>query len=452
MSPGTSNAGAGVPGAALPSAGVPGATRTGLAPGRLTPDEQRVLEFIDEADIVQLASDLIAAPSENPGGTEAAAVDVLRLACERYGLQVELAEAAPGRPNLLATLPGGTANPVLFVGHSDVVPAGAGWTRDPFTPVVEDGRLYGRGSTDMKGGLAAVVLAMAALSRAGHQLSGPVQLACTVDEEDLDLGIRAFIEQNTASRPGAAPGPGAVSGGGSTPGSYSACIVAEPTDLETVIACRGDSYLEVEVTGIPAHSGNPKDGRNAIDAAVRVLELVRQDNERLAAESDPLLGHGTWNVGRIEGGHGTAIVAGSCSVSLDRRLMPGEDPEKLAADLHDQISAAGIDSDGISVRLEVSMEMPGFRTDRSSPIVSTAVAAVADAGGGQSPVGGWTAACDGGFIAREYGVDTIVLGPGGLNDQAHQRDESVGIGELTTAARAYALICMRILAGAEAKS
>lgn len=400
-----------------------------MSPETLTPEERRVLQYIDEAELIQLASDLIAAPSENPGGTEAAAVDVLRIACERYGLEVSLSEAAPGRPNLVATLPGGKAGPVLFLGHSDVVPAGEGWTREPFEPVVEAGRLYGRGSTDMKGGLAAVVVAMAALNRAANRLPGPVQLVCTVDEEDLDLGIRAFIEQ--AGQPAGH--------------AYSACIVAEPTDLETVIGCRGDSYLELTVTGIPAHSGKPADGRNAIDAASKILELIRQDGERLAQDPDPLLGHGTWNVGRIEGGHGTAVVAGTCSVSLDRRLMPGEDPQHLAEALRKQIRAAGIDADGISVDLEVTMEMPGFRTEPDSAVVDAAVKAIADAGGGASPVGGWSAACDGGFIARHFGVDTIVLGPGGLNDQAHQRDESVDVAELTTAARAYALMCMRLL-------
>lgn len=420
-----------------------------MSPETLSPEEQRVLKFIDEAELVQLASELIAAPSENPGGTEAAAVDVLRRACEQYGLEVAVSEAAPGRPNLVATLPGGEAGPVMFLGHSDVVPAGEGWTREPFEPVVDAGRLYGRGSTDMKGGLAAVVVAMAALSRAGNRLSGPVQLVCTVDEEDLDLGIRAFIEQ-AGQQAGQPSGQSAGQSAGPSPDrplpqSYSACIVAEPTDLETVIGCRGDSYLELTVTGIPAHSGKPADGRNAIDAASKILELIRQDGERLAQDPDPLLGHGTWNVGRIEGGHGTAIVAGTCSVSLDRRLMPGEDPHQLAEALREQIRAAGIDTDGISVDLEVTMEMPGFRTGPDSAVVATAVEAIADAGGGDSPVGGWTAACDGGFIARHFGVDTIVLGPGGLNDQAHQRDESVGVDELTTAARAYALMCLRLL-------
>ncbi|GAB3519366.1 M20 family metallopeptidase [Arthrobacter monumenti] len=424
-----------------------------MSPETLTPAEQRVLEYIDETELIQLASDLIAAPSENPGGTEASAVEVLRRACEQYGLEVAVSEAAPGRPNLVATLPGGEAGPVMFLGHSDVVPAGEGWTREPFKPVVDAGRLYGRGSTDMKGGLAAVVLAMAALARAGNRLSGPVQLVCTVDEEDLDLGIRAFVEQagqQAGLQAGQSAGQQAGQAAGNpsgqiAPQSYSACIVAEPTDLETVIGCRGDSYLELTVTGIPAHSGKPADGRNAIDAASKILELIRRDGERLAQDPDPLLGYGTWNVGRIEGGHGTAIVAGTCSVSLDRRLMPGEDPQQLAETLLKQIRAAEIDSDGISVDLEVTMEMPGFRTDPDSAVVATAVNAIADAGGGESPVGGWTAACDGGFIARHFGVDTIVLGPGGLNDQAHQRDESVGVDELTTAARAYALMCMRLL-------
>ncbi|WP_026819433.1 M20 family metallopeptidase [Arthrobacter castelli] len=414
----------------------------------LTAAEQHVLDQVDEDELVDLTSKLIAAASENPGGTEAAAVEVLRQACEDYGLQTEVAEAAPGRPNLVATLPGGSgpgAAPVIFLGHSDVVPAGAGWSRDPFTPVLKAGRLYGRGSTDMKGGLAAVVVAMGALARAGTELPAPVQLVCAVDEEEHGLGIRAFARQAAAVHNDVPTTAGADRSAG--PGAYAACIVAEPTDLETVIGCRGDSYFELTVTGIAAHSGNPTDGRNAIDAASRVLELIRHDGERLATDPDPLLGHGTWNVGRIEGGHGTSIVAAGCTVSLDRRLMPDEDPEQLAAALRKQIGEAGIDTDGISVQLDVTMEMPGFRTSADSPVVSAAVEALADAGGGQSPVGGWTAACDGGFIARDFSVDTIVLGPGGLNDQAHQPDESVSVTEMTTAARVYALMCMRITSG-----
>lgn len=411
--------------------------------------EQSILELVDEDELVDLTSRLIAANSENPGGTEAAAVEVLRQACQDYGLQTEVTEAAPGRPNLVATLPGGGttgAAPVMFLGHSDVVPAGANWTRDPFTPVLEGDRLYGRGATDMKGGLAAVVVAMGALARSGVDLPAPVQLVCAVDEEEHGLGIRAFTRQAAAVQTEV---PGTASGAGTSEGAapYSACIVAEPTDLETVIGCRGDSYLELSVTGIAAHSGNPSDGRNAIDAASRILELIRRDGERLAAGPDPLLGHGTWNVGRIEGGHGTSIVAAGCTVYLDRRLMPDEDPEQLATALRKQISEAGIDTDGITVQLDVTMEMPGFRTSPDSPVVSAAVQAIADAGGGHSPVGGWTAACDGGFIARDFGVDTIVLGPGGLNDEAHQPDESVSVAEMTTAARAYALMCLRIPSG-----
>ena len=103
---------------------------------------------------------------------------------------------------------------------------------------------------------------------------------------------------------------------------------------------------------------------------------------------------------------------------------------------------AGIDTDGISVSAEVTMEMPGFRTPEDHPLVSNSVAALADAGV-DSAVRGWTAACDGGFVVRDLGVPAIVMGPGGLNDQAHQVNESVSIAEIVAAARAYALLCLR---------
>lgn len=394
--------------------------------------EQQVLDLISESELVSLTTALVAAAGENPGGTEEATVEVLKDFCLAAGLEVSTATVAPGRPNFTAVLPGG-AQPglllrpgLLFLGHSDVVPAGTGWKQPPFEPYVRDGRLFGRGSTDMKGGLAAVLVALKALKDAGADLPGNAALACTVDEEDLGVGIRAYT-------PDALADPSF---------SYSACVVAEPTDLETVIGCRGDSYIELKVTGKSAHSGRPADGRNAIDAAAKILELVREDHTRLQAEQDPMLGAGSWNIGLIRGGTGTSMVAAECSVSLDRRLMPDDDAQLILDKLRGRISQAGIDSDGISVEAEVTMEMPGFRTPDNHPLVANSVAALADAGVG-STISGWTAACDGGFIARDLGIPAIVMGPGGLNDQAHQVNESVSIAELVAAARAYALMCLR---------
>lgn len=388
--------------------------------------EQEVLGLICEAELVSLTMALVAAGGENPGGTEEATVEVLKDFCERSGLEVSTDTVAPGRPNLTVVLPGGTLPGVLFLGHSDVVPAGTGWDRAPFEPYLQDGRLVGRGSTDMKGGLAAVVVALRALRDAGVELPFTTALACTVDEEDRGIGIRAYTAAALAD----------------PDFSYSACVVAEPTDLTTVIGCRGDSYIELAITGRSAHSGRPADGRNAIDAAARILDLVRADHARLQSEPDPLLGAGTWNIGLIRGGTGISMVADTCSVSLDRRLMPDDDAGLIRDRLMAEISDAGIDADGISVELDVTMEMPGFRTSEAHPLVANAVSALADVGVA-SPISGWTAACDGGFVARDLGVPTIVMGPGGLNDQAHQVNESVRIAEIVAAARAYALMCLR---------
>ncbi|MGJ9403779.1 M20 family metallopeptidase [Arthrobacter sp. KK5.5] len=394
----------------------------------LTGSERALVDAVDVDALVELACALVAAGGENPGGTEEATVVVLEEAAGRLGLEVLRDDVAPGRPNVLLTLPATTeavGEGLLFLGHSDVVPVGPGWSREPFAPVVEDGRLYGRGSTDMKGGLASVLAAMAALKASGLPRGGPVTLACTVDEEDLGIGIRALARAGLPHR-------------------YAACVVAEPTDLETVIACRGDSYLEIAVTGRAAHSGRPSDGRNAIDAAARICALIAEDHKDLQGSLDPLLGAGSWNVGIIEGGRGTSIVAPECRISVDRRLMPFEDAQELCANLLRRISAAGIDGDGIEVGAEVTMSMPGFSTPADHPLVRSSTDALRDAGTA-SRVAGWTAACDGGFIARDFGVPTIVMGPGGLNDQAHQPDECVRLEELATAARAYALMATRLL-------
>lgn len=299
-----------------------------------TPEERAVLDLIDPDELVELTCTLVNTAGENPGGTEELTAQALEHAASERGLLARRDVVTPGRPNVDVDVPvgGPVANGpgLLFLGHSDVVPAGPGWTRQPYNAEVEGDRLYGRGATDMKGGLAAVLVAMDALRRSGAELSGPVRLSSTVDEEDLGLGIRHLAARGLGHE-------------------FCGCIVAEPTDLQTVIACRGDAYLEVEITGVPAHSGRPADGRNAIDAAAALLTLVKQDHEKHARETDPLLGSPTWNVGKIEGGRATSMVAPSCHVWLDRRLMPGEDPEQILGELRKAVDEAGITGDGISM-------------------------------------------------------------------------------------------------------
>lgn len=399
-----------------------------------------MLERLDLEGIVADTAELIRARGENPGETEAATVEVLASLCERAGAQVTLTEVAPGRHNLLAQIGDGAGPALLFLGHSDVVPAGAGWLGDPFEPRLVDGMLIGRGAVDMKGGLAAVVAAMSAVHAERPEI--PLALLCTVDEEDTATGaLRHIADAPTARELRAA---------GDAP-PYSACVVAEPTGLDTVVACRGATNFIITLRGAAAHAGNPADGASAIAAAAIAVQAIEDDARRIAQQSAAvpgLIGTGSWNVGMIAGGHGTSIVAEECTLYVDRRVLPDEEPEEILADVLDRIrsaiSASGmLNGERITVTGHLDMAMPGFLTPPDSVVPATAVRAVADAGGASS-IGGWSAACEGGFIARHHEVPVVILGPGDVKTQAHQPEERVEVADLLVAARAYALIALRL--------
>lgn len=387
-----------------------------------------LLEEVAERDVVDLAGRLVRVPGENPPGLEAATVSLLAEECRARGLEVTLDEVAPGRPNLVARLEGGPGPGLLLLGHTDVVPAGDGWSFDPLAGDVVGARLRGRGSTDMKGGLAAAVVAMDTLRRSGVELSGPVELAALVDEEELGLGARHFVADLAPDR-------------------HLGCLVAEPTDLQPIVAARGDAYLEIEVTGLAAHSGNPADGRNAIHGAAAVVADLERWHEELAAGAHPLVGPATVSVGTIRGGQATSTVPAHCRISADRRLLPGEAAETVLDQVRDRLGRVGLAGRGLSVTVEMTMDMPGFETAADDPFVDAARAALADAGVAAREPGGWTAACDGGFVAQHTGVPVLVLGPGSVAEQAHRPDESVGVAELVAAARTYTALAHRLLAG-----
>jgi acetylornithine deacetylase/succinyl-diaminopimelate desuccinylase-like protein len=389
----------------------------------LTTAERAVLGKIDEDQLVELTRSLLRARGQNPPGEEAATVAVLAAAATELGLDVQEGPVQPGRNNLRITLRCGGGPGLLLLGHTDVVPVGDGWTRDPFGGQAEDGRIYGRGASDMKGGLAASLSAMSALRGAG--LSGPVELAALVDEEETGLGIGAFVA--------------------SASNRFVACITAEPTDLQTIVGARGASYLRVVVHGTACHAGNPEDGANAIYGAAAVVAEIERLHAELTRHPHPLLGPATWSVGQISGGTSGSIVPAECVVVADRRLLPGESAAAVLDDVRMRVEALRLADRGLTVEVSMPMEMPAFETPPDSPLASTVGAAVADSGGPRLPPGGWTAACDGGFVARDLGVPVVVLGPGSVSTQAHRPDESVAIDDLVVAARAYALTALRLL-------
>ncbi|MGB3761986.1 MAG: ArgE/DapE family deacylase [Ornithinimicrobium sp.] len=392
-----------------------------------TAREQEVLDRIDPEAVVRAAQLLIRAPGENPPGQEQATAEALLELAGAAGLEVRSWDVEPGRPNVEVTLPGGGGPGLLVLGHTDVVPIGEGWTREPCGGEVVDGRVYGRGSTDMLGGLAAVVAAMGALRTAAVRLSGPVLLAALADEEQNGIGVREWI-----ARP--------------QPGDLVGCVVAEPTDLQTIIAARGACYLDVIVTGLAAHAGRPGDGRNAIVGAAAVVAELDRWHTEMIDQAHPLVGPPTFNVGTISGGTGGSVVAAECRIGVDRRLLPGEPIDEVLASVRARLDGLRLQDQGLSVTVTSPMDMPGFETAADHRFVRVADEAAASAGRPGVPLGGWTAACDGGFVSAAWDVPVIVLGPGSVNEQAHRPDESVGVDELVTAARAYALMAMRLLA------
>ena len=373
---------------------------------------------VDADEVVALAQRLVRARGQNPPDSEVATVAVLAEECRRRGFEVTLDEVAPGRENLIARVGGRPGPGLLIVSHSDVVPPGEGWSGDPFAGDVRDGRLHGRGSADTKGGLAAAIVALSTVDNTADQ--PPITLAVLVDEEELGLGIRHFVRGLSAD-------------------DHTACLVVEPTSLEPVIAARGDAYLEITLTGRAAHSGNPADGRNAIHGMAQVIAEIEHWHEELAASPHPLCGPATWSVGTVEGGQATSTVAAHCRITADRRLLPGESASDVRKDVESKLDALDLASRGLAVDVRMTMDMPGFETPVDDPIVDNVAAALAAAGAPSPAPTGWTAACDGGFVASA-GIPVVVLGPGSVAEQAHRPDESVAVAELVTAAHTYAAL------------
>jgi acetylornithine deacetylase len=379
---------------------------------------------IDSAELEQLLQVMVRCRSIT--GEEAAIGELCAAWLSERGVAAELVEVEPGRPNVIAEIGPGAGRTVVLNGHYDVVPAGDGWSQDPWGGEIVDGRLYGRGSADMKAGCACAMAAVVAAARSVPEPVGRVILTLVADEEDAGRGTRATIA-------------------GGLQADWA--LVCEPTELKPVRAAKGDCYIEVRVTGKSAHAGAPDLGVNAIHGAAEVIRRVQAHDAQLRRRTHPVVTAPCIGAGVITGGLTVAAVAPECTIWFDRRVVPGETGEDAVRELHRVLHAEPMQPEGVVVEEWLRMEMPAMETPPGHPLLEALCVAAIESGAPAAEPGGWTAACDGGFLARDAGLPVVIFGPGSVTE-AHRPDESVPVADLPIAAATYALLARRVLSGA----
>lgn len=370
--------------------------------------------------VVELLEELVRINSVNPAyeggpGEEAIAAWILHRLQSAH-IETESHEVFPGRPNVLAKVPGrDRSRCILFEAHTDTVSI-KGMTIPPFDPVIKEGNLYGRGSCDTKGGLAAMLHAIETIAKSDEPPPVDVWFCAAVDEEYSFRGVVALCErlQQTGS-----PQP-------------LAALVAEPTGMRPVVASKGVLRWKIHTHGRAAHSSKPHLGVNAISMMTRVIQAIEADARELAHHPHPLLGPATANVGVIHGGVQVNFVPDQCSIEVDRRLLPKETAESVLAHYHQLLDGVAHVIPGFQFSMDAPMlvDVP-LETDTTDPAVAVASDVLQRAGRDGTPCG-VPFGSDASKLSA-IGIPSLIIGPGDI-DLAHTAAEHVPIAEVEFAA------------------
>jgi acetylornithine deacetylase len=390
----------------------------------LSPPERALADAVDEGGAIRLLQDLIRAESVVPPGTEDKAARVVAQALEAAGIAARLDYVAEGRPNVLADLGAGEGPTLLFNAHLDTVPAGRleAWTTDPFGGELRDGRIYGRGASDDKGGVAAMAAAAIAVARTAR-LRGRLRLLFVVGEETGHVGARAALARGLRA---------------------DLAVVGEWSGAARIgIGYRGALHLAIETRGRVAHGSRPMRGLNAIDAMTQeVLPRLRSTPMRFERNPVFLIQEPTWNVGTIAGGVATNVVADRCRATVDLRLVPGQDPAAVLEDLRGRVADLRYPGgEPCPVEISVLNAIGPFVTPVEHPLVQGLGGAIRDLLGAEPEHFGKTGVADANVFAHEGGIPAVAYGPG--NPSGHEPDEYCEAAELIRCARVLAVTAAR---------
>lgn len=383
---------------------------------------------IDADAAVETLAALVRIPSvHDPAredGNERAAASLVADLLDAWGMSWRSRDIAAGRPNLVVDLPGSRGGPTLVLeGHTDVVTSGdpAVWSVDPFGAEVRDGRLYGRGACDMKGGLVAMLYAARALQLAGCDYAGTVRLAILADEEGLMLGAKGFVAD------------GELDG-------VTAAIVCEPEGDRVCIAQKGAIRIRVALHGRMAHGCMPEQGVNPVAALGEVIVECRSIESEVRASSapHPLLGDFSLTPTVALGGEpaqGNVIPARAEAV-LDVRTTASHDHAALRAMIGERVTRAAARVSGVRVEVEVLDDRPATETEPDAAIVAAVVAAHEAETGQPPPFGGVPGSTDGTIFWAATRLPLVTYGPGETT-LPHQADEWVALDDVVRYARTY---------------
>ncbi|WP_100486964.1 M20 family metallopeptidase [Sporolactobacillus pectinivorans] len=389
-----------------------------------------IFNLIDEDDAVLFLKSLIQINSVNPPGNEKRVAEVIRDRLEKAGLKAELHTFEMDRTNLFVEMIHNkqvkNSKSLVLSGHLDTVPTGnTKWESDPWSAFQKDGRLYGRGSSDMKSGVAAMVLALECIHRSGIKLKGNLAFLGTAGEEVDGRGARSVTKEGIIE-------------------NATAMVIGEPTNNEVLIAHKGVLWLEVTISGKTAHAGWPENGINAISAMHQFVNQL----EKMTLPDHEILGKSTINLGIVNGGVAPNMVADHCKLTLDIRLVPGQERDGI---LHQTKALLNELSNHMKITYEIKVlnDMLPVSTSKDNPFIKISANTLQMIFNKKPAFGGANYYSDGSiFTIKNRDIPILIFGPGNP-DMAHQPNEWVDVENFIASIHYYVALAVKYLEEAE---
>lgn len=379
----------------------------------------------DKHEVVNLTAQLIKINSENPINDESEVVTFLTNKLDQWDISYMLHDVQKGRQNIIATLQGKRERPpLIYIAHMDTVPAGEGWTKKPFEPVIEEGKLFGRGACDMKGGLAAALHALKRVKELAVEPPGDLIVIATVDEEGPGMmGAAKLIEDGYIPQD-------------------SLVIAPEPSNLEIVRVHKGVIWYELIAYGKMSHGGNADRGIDANHALAEAIVELKSVVHAIPFEHD-IVGKAMVSIGKISGGEKTNVVPAYARAEVDLRIIPPftvDDANKMIAKAVNR-AIARVPGSRIEVN-NLGLQRGPVETPIESSVVQSLIKTHREVKGSDPGITGFTAYTDAGLISLQMKhKNSVVYGPGSLQ-QAHSIDEWIDIEQLTLCADIFTKLAL----------